>query len=164
VAADRSSAEARTFDLRHFLMELLPSLRPVLRRHHIQVDCEEGLSMHGQAGALSQVLTNLLINASQHAYPPDQAGTMEIVVRPQGNRVRIEVVDHGYGIPPENIKKVFDPFFTTARGRGGTGLGLHIVYNLVTHTLGGTISVESELGRGSRFIVSLPLRSDPAAA
>jgi signal transduction histidine kinase len=70
--------------------------------------------------------------------------------------VRIEFGDDGSGIAPENLSRVFDPFFTTGRSRGNTGLGLHIVYNLVTRTLNGRIDVESRLGEGTRFIIDLP--------
>ena len=98
-------------------------------------------------GALGQVLTNLLTNAVAHAYDEGQAGQLSIrVSEPRQDTVRIVFSDDGKGIPPENIGKVFDPFFTTGRSSGSTGLGLHIVYNLVTSRLQGHINLYSKVG------------------
>jgi len=74
-----------------------------------------------------------------------------------GQQVRIEYTDDGVGIPPENLNHIFEPFFTTARDHGGTGLGLHIVYNLVTQKMGGTIACESTVGVGTKFMIILPV-------
>ena len=99
-------------------------------------------------GALGQVLTNLLTNAVTHAYDEGQAGQLSIrVSEPRQDTVRIVFADDGKGIPPENIGKVFDPFFTTGRSSGSTGLGLHIVYNLVTSRLQGHINLYSKVGK-----------------
>ena len=164
VAVDRSSAEARKFDLKTFLDELLPSLRPALRRHRVVVQCEESIQLVSHAGALAQVLTNLLVNAAQHAFPGERTGTIRITAVRDGDGALLEVADDGVGIAPDNLKRVFDPFFTTARHRGGTGLGLHIAYNLVTQALGGTIAAESQPGHGARFTLSLPLTAPATPA
>ena len=108
-------------------------------------------------GALGQVLTNLLTNAVTHAYGEGDAGRLSIrVSEPRQDTVRIVFADDGKGIPPQNISKVFDPFFTTGRSSGSTGLGLHIVYNLVTSRLQGHINLYSKVGRGTRFTIDIP--------
>jgi signal transduction histidine kinase len=117
-------------------------------------------------GALSQVLINLVTNALTHAFPSGQAGLITIRIGTGGpDQAELIVRDDGSGIAPDVLPKIFDPFFTTRRGEGGTGLGLHIVHNLVTGPLGGTLSVRTEPGFGTTFVVILPLsapsRTDP---
>ncbi|QJE72107.1 hypothetical protein HHL28_02405 [Aerophototrophica crusticola] len=167
VAVDQASAERRPFELGPYVEEVLQSLAPRLKRerHKLVVDCPAGLVLDSYPGALSQVLTNLLINALTHAYEPGQAGRIGITAAYAGaDGVELRFSDDGRGIPAENQGKVFDPFFTTARGQGGSGLGLHIVYNLVTQTLRGTIRLESAPGSGTTFILTLPRRVDTAPA
>ena len=167
VAADQTSGERRRFDMDLWLEELMTSLGPALRRskHKVIIDCREGLNVDTYPGALSQVLTNLVMNALTHAFQDGQIGHISIVVsEPEANRVRIDFSDNGRGIDKWNIGRVFDPFFTTGRSMGSTGLGLHIVYNLVTGLLQGKIEVESKTGIGTRFIIDLPTSiGDPAA-
>ncbi|MYZ48528.1 sensor histidine kinase [Propylenella binzhouense] len=160
VAADQASGEARRFDMREWLGDLLTSLGPALRKsgHAVEFDCPEGMTVDSYPGALAQVLTNLLMNAIAHAYPEGQTGRIAIEVRqPLPGLMRIVFKDDGRGVPPENLKRVFDPFFTTGRSRGSTGLGLHIVYNLVTSRLHGRIDLWSKPGRGTRFTLELPM-------
>jgi signal transduction histidine kinase len=111
----------------------------------------------GYPGSLSQVLLNLLSNAQRYAYPEGAAGKVEIAlgVQPDG-AFSISVRDFGAGISPENLKRVFDPFFTTGRGKGGSGLGMSIVHTIVTAHLQGAISIESILGQGTTVTLSLP--------
>jgi signal transduction histidine kinase len=114
----------------------------------------------GYPGYLTQVILNFLQNIERYAYPGAQGGRVDIAVSDQGNaseaRFMITVRDYGIGIGPENLTRVFDPFFTTGRGRGGTGLGLAIVHNIVTSALQGGVSVHSEPGRGTAFTVIFP--------
>lgn len=159
VAADQASGERRSFEMRDWLHDLMVSLGPVLRKrgHEVAVNCPEGLTVDGYPGALAQVLTNLVMNAVVHAYPEGQAGHMTVTVtQPRPGWLRIRFEDDGRGIASEHLGKVFDPFFTTRRDRGSTGLGLHIVYNLVTVKLQGRIELESQLGRGACFVIDLP--------
>ena len=170
VAVDQSSDERRQFELKGYIEELLRSLRPAykeLKGLDIAVDSPEGLELDGYPGALSQILTNLIINALMHAFPPNRPGRITITVRaPAADLVELEVADDGVGIPAATQPKIFDPFFTTRRGRGGSGLGLHIVYNLVTGTLRGTIAVASAPDGGARFTLRFPRVAPrvPAAA
>ena len=159
VAADQASGERRQFDMRVWLDELMTSLGPVLRksRHKVSISCRDGLMLDTYPGTLGQVLTNLLMNALVHAYDDGQAGEISIVVsEPAKGRLRIVFADDGKGIRADDVGRVFDPFFTTRRGHGSTGLGLHIVYNLVTGTLQGRIDVESKSGKGTKFIIEIP--------
>jgi signal transduction histidine kinase len=159
VAADQASGERRKFDMDEWLQDLLTSLSPVLRKtkHEVTIECTPGVSVDTYPGALGQVLTNLLTNAMAHAYDEGQAGKLAIrVSEPRLDVVRIVFSDDGKGIPPENLGKVFDPFFTTGRSAGSTGLGLHIVYNLVTSRLQGRIDLYSKLGKGTRFTIEIP--------
>ncbi|WP_448187302.1 PAS domain-containing sensor histidine kinase [Azospirillum sp. sgz301742] len=161
VAVDQSSGDRRGFDLKTYIGEVLFSLRPRLKRTRIavEVDCPEGLRMDSFPGALSQVLTNLTINAIVHAYADGQDGTIRIGVEPRGeDEVVLVFADDGKGIPADVLPKIFDPFFTTKRGEGGSGLGLHIVFSTVTQTLGGRVSVDSRVGQGTRFTLVLPRR------
>ncbi|PWC33893.1 ATP-binding protein [Azospirillum sp. TSO35-2] len=170
VAVDQSSGDRRVFELGSYIRELLFSLRPRLKRTGltVAVECDDELTMDSFPGALGQVLTNLVINAVVHAYEDGgprgetTAGTIRITAQPDGaDRVRLDFIDDGAGIAPEHLSKVFDPFFTTKRGQGGSGLGLHIVFNTVTGPLGGTVTVQSWPGQGTRFTIHLP-REAPA--
>jgi signal transduction histidine kinase len=160
VAADQASGDRRQFEMRHWLDELLTSLGPALRKggHGVSVSCPPDLVLDTYPGSLAQVLTNLVMNAITHAYPAGQSGHLAITVTPlRLGAIRLTFTDDGRGIAPEHRAKVFDPFFTTGRDRGSTGLGLHIVYNLVTVKLQGSIDLASEVGRGTRFTIDLPL-------
>ncbi|PWC55791.1 PAS domain S-box protein [Azospirillum sp. TSO22-1] len=159
VAVDQSSGGRRAFDLKTYIGEVLFSLRPRLKRTRlaVEVECPEGLAMDSFPGALSQVLTNLTINAIVHAYAEGQSGTIRIIVEPHGtDEVELVFSDDGKGIPAEVLPRIFDPFFTTKRSEGGSGLGLHIVFNTVTQVLGGRVSVDSQVGQGTRFTLVLP--------
>lgn len=159
VAVDQSSGERRRFALRDYLDEVTTSLMPELRktRHRVEVSCPEELVVDSYPGALAQVVTNLVTNSLLHAYEQDQAGHIRIEAAPAADgEINLRYSDDGRGIPPEHHGKVFDPFFTTRRGEGGSGLGLHIVYNLVTQLLRGSIQLSSEANRGACFIIRFP--------
>jgi signal transduction histidine kinase len=162
VAVDHTSGEWRRFVLKDYIEEILMSLRPRLRKaeHTLTLDCPANVSIESNPGALAQILTNFVNNSLMHAFEPGQKGTMSIAVAVDKASTVLRYRDDGRGIPPENLKRIFDPFFTTKRGAGGSGLGLHIVYNLVTQMLHGTIAVHSEPGRGAEFVVRIPNRED----
>lgn len=155
VAVDQTSREMRTIDLDVYLHETLNSLRPRIKAsaQRVELLCPPGVSLHIAAGALSQLVSNLVLNALEHAYPGGQPGLVRVVASVDGEQVELVVEDDGAGIAAEVLPHIYDPFFTTRRGSGGSGLGLHIVYNLVTQTLGGSIAVRSRPGEGTRFTV-----------
>jgi signal transduction histidine kinase/HAMP domain-containing protein len=158
VAVDQTSAERRRFDLKTYIEEILNSLNPTIKKRRLAVDvsCPPDIEMNSYPGILSQVLTNLVMNAVVHAYDETQAGILGITVQDLGEEVVLVFSDDGRGIPPESLPRIFDPFFTTRRGNGGSGLGLHIVFNVVTGSLNGQIDVASEPGRGTRFTLRFP--------
>lgn len=158
VAVDQASDERRVIDLKAYLQEILLSLQPTLKKvpHQIRLECAEAIGWDTCPGALYQVLVNLLMNALLHAWPDARTGTFRIVGRRAGPRVLLEFADDGCGMSEEVRRRAFDPFFTTRRGQGGSGLGLHIVYNLVTQRLRGSIEVQSSPDAGTRFLLDLP--------
>jgi signal transduction histidine kinase len=159
VAVDRSHAERRQFDLSESTDQIIASLRPVLKKATIAVTVEvpEGLVIDGYPGSYGQILTNLFLNAATHAFAGGRSGTISISAKPRGPEdVEIIFADNGAGMTPEVQRQAFDPFFTTRRNDGGTGLGLHIVYNLVTQQLGGRMMLDSRLGQGTTFRIMIP--------
>ncbi|WP_246432772.1 sensor histidine kinase [Rhodopseudomonas rhenobacensis] len=167
VAVDRSHAERRQFNLAEATNQIVASLRPVLKRAPItlSLDVPEGLVIDGYPGSYGQILTNLFLNAVNHAFPAGRAGGISISARPRGaDDIEITFADTGIGMTPEVQRQAFDPFFTTRRNEGGTGLGLHIVYNLVTQQLGGRMMLESRLGQGTIFRIIMPRAATGGAA
>ncbi len=160
IAVDQSSDEWREIDLRDYVDETLASLRPRLRNSPVEVSnaVEAGLTLYTHPGAIYQIVSNLVLNALSHAYAEGQAGRVEIAARRDGDEVALECRDDGGGIAPEHLGRVFEPFFTTRLGQGGSGLGLSIVYNLVTGTLRGRIEVDSAPDAGTRFRIRFPVQ------
>lgn len=159
VAVDQTSQERRRFKLAGYIDETLLSLAPKLKKvpHQVIVDCPADLELDSYPGALSHVLTNLVVNALIHAFDDATPGILRIKARCHADQVIMAFTDDGKGIPPEHLGKIFDPFFTTRRGSGGSGLGLNVVYNSVTANLQGSISCDSRLGSGTTFTISFPV-------
>ena len=159
VAADRNYSDQRSFDLGDLTEQVVMSLRPGLRKHNLtlNVDCQPNLMMNSYPGPYGQVLTNLFLNAVAHAFPDGKPGTVDIQVRESGkDNVEIIFSDNGCGMSLDVRRRAFDPFFTTRRDQGGTGLGLHIVYSIVTNRLGGRLDLDSEPGAGTCIQMILP--------
>ncbi|MBI5263003.1 MAG: PAS domain S-box protein [Bradyrhizobium sp.] len=159
VAADRNYSDQRTFDLGDLTEQVVMSLRPGLRKHNLtlNVDCEPNLIMNSYPGPYGQVLTNLFLNAVAHAFPDGRTGVIELNAR-ASDKDNVEIIfsDNGCGMSLDVRRRAFDPFFTTRRDQGGTGLGLHIVYSIVTNRLGGRLDLDSEPGKGTRIQIILP--------
>lgn len=165
VATDRNYSNQRIFDLGDLTEQVVLSLRPGLGKKNLilNVECRPDLTMNSYPGPYGQVLTNLFLNAIAHAFPDGKGGAVDIKVRASGkDHVEILFSDDGCGMSVDVRHKAFDPFFTTRRDLGGTGLGLHIVYSIVTNCLGGRLNLESELGEGTLIRLILP-RVAPAA-
>jgi signal transduction histidine kinase len=164
VAVDQSSEARRSFRVRDYLEDILRSLRPKLKRtpHLVEIDCDPGLTLTSYPGALAQVVTNLVLNSVAHGYAEGVSGRIGLSAVKRNGGVRLHYSDDGRGIPDEVRQHIFEPFFTTRRSAGGSGLGLHIVYNLVTQRLGGTISVDSAAGKGTEFTIDIPDASETA--
>jgi PAS domain S-box-containing protein len=164
VATDRGRSNQRIFNLGDLTEQIFLSLRPGLGKQHLtlKVECQPNLTMNSYPGPYGQVLTNLLFNALAHAFPNGKEGTIDVRVRASGSdHVEIVFLDDGCGMSLDVRHKAFDPFFTTRRDRG-TGLGLHIVYSIVTDCLGGRLTLDSAPGEGTKIVMVLP-RVAPAA-
>ncbi|RKZ72862.1 MAG: hypothetical protein DRQ57_16205, partial [Gammaproteobacteria bacterium] len=159
VAVDQSNLDKRSFAMKKNIQDTLISLKSHLKKtpHQITVHGDEQIEINSYPGAFSQIITNLIMNSVRHAYSIEETGNLHFEIKLDSEHLIIEYSDDGCGIPPENLAKIFEPFFTTARNQGDTGLGLHIVFNLVTQKLQGIISVQSEVGVGTTFILNLPL-------
>jgi signal transduction histidine kinase len=162
VAVDQSSEEKRMIEIGSYLQDVLNSLRPNTKRfrHNISLRTQE-IHIDSFPGAIYQVVSNLVLNALIHAFdapfPPEQIGEIRIHALAVSSFLHLSVMDDGNGMNDATRKKVFEPFFTTKRGQGGSGLGLHIVYNLVTKVLNGSIELHSVLGEGTRFDIRIPI-------
>lgn len=164
VAVDQSSDDIREIALAEYIEETLKSLRPKLKRtrHAIEVECDNELRVHSVPGALSQILTNLVINSIIHGFEHIEEGRIQIAAHRDGTSLAIDYRDNGSGMTPAALKHLFDPFYTTKRGRGGSGLGANIIYNLVTAKLGGSIAVDSAPGQGLHYQIRLPAQPPQA--
>lgn len=160
VAVDQASAQARRFDLLQTTEEIAATIMNQVRQagHHLVIDIPAKIELNSYPGSYGQVIINLIQNAMVHGFDGRRDGTMRISAQRLGHdKVQIIVEDNGKGIPEENINRIFEPFFTTKLGQGGSGLGLHITYNIVTSLLAGQISVESSIIQGTRFVLELAL-------
>ncbi len=158
VAADQASEQRRGFDLQQSLREILDTLAPSLKRqsHRVLLDAPEGIRMDSYPGPLGQVLINLINNAYLHAFEGMEQGEVRIRATADESHVTLVCTDNGRGIAADTLEKMFQPFFSTRIGRGGTGLGMSIVENLVKATLGGTLEVQSTVGKGTTVTIKLP--------
>jgi ligand-binding sensor domain-containing protein/signal transduction histidine kinase len=166
VSVDQASAQRRRFDLARACHEIAATMMNQVRRagHRLELRVEPDIQMDSYPGPLGQVLINFVNNALLHAF--DAPGGLIVLSASllDAGHVRIEFADDGRGIPPEHLSRIFDPFFTTRMGQGGSGLGLNIAYNIVTTLLKGTIRVESSPGKGTVFVMELPLQAAGAPA
>ncbi|MGM9513022.1 sensor histidine kinase [Roseateles sp. DB2] len=163
VAIDQTTDSRRDFELSQVVEDVLVMVEPSFKHTPFKIvtDLTRDLEMSSYPGALGQVLTNLLMNALVHGFEGRDEGLVRVSCRPHGHdQVELVVEDDGRGMDASVVRKIFDPFFTTKLGKGGSGLGMHIVHNIVTNVLGGQIEVQSTPGQGSRMTMLMP-RSAP---
>ncbi|MFY7963129.1 MAG: ATP-binding protein [Elsteraceae bacterium] len=158
VSVDELSGEHRRFDLANVFEDAAAMLRPQLRTRglELRIECPPDLTLTSYPAAFTQIVTNFVMNSVIHAYPDGRAGVLELAARKLEGGVEIRYRDDGVGVPPEILGRIFEHFFTTRRGQGGSGLGLGIVHNLVTHQLGGEIEAINPPGRGLEIRVTAP--------
>ncbi|MGA9334410.1 MAG: ATP-binding protein, partial [Rudaea sp.] len=158
VAVDQTTEEQRTIELGAYLNEILISLGPTLKKkpHRVRVDCPQPISLCTYPGALYQIVSNLVLNTLTHAFTDQEPGEIVIFAQRSGKLVELRYRDNGKGMTDAVRARIFEPFFTTRRDLGGSGLGMHVVYNLVTQLLRGSIRVESKTGTGTTFEIFLP--------
>jgi PAS domain S-box-containing protein len=165
VAVDQASVRRRMFDVAELVVDVLSTLSPTLKRapHRLQVEIPPGLCLESYPGPLEQVITNLIENSLVHAFRPEQSGLIRLIGEATPSGIRLRYEDDGRGIPAEARHRVFDPFFTTRLGQGGSGLGLYLVYNLVHGRLGGSIQLLDGSTGGACFVIELPAVAPSAA-
>ncbi|XQW84591.1 ATP-binding protein [Thalassotalea piscium] len=162
VAVDQSTEDIRQFSMTELIEEVLLTLAPQIRvtPYKVEFDCPDDLLVVSKPGPINQILINLILNSILHAFENRETGTIAIAVSSLDDTININFKDDGNGIDKAMINKIFEPFTTTKRGSGGSGLGLHLVYNLVTQALGGTIKIESSSGKGTEFTIIFPQNLD----
>ena len=160
VAVDQASDAIRDINVKRYIEELIQSLQPHLKKtkHKIELNCADDLFIRCPAGALSQIFTNLILNSLRHAFDGIEQGTMIIDIELRDSQLHVVYKDDGNGLSEDALAKLFDPFFTTKLNDGGSGLGTHIVRNLVTQTLQGDIDATSQPGEGLTYTFSFPVQ------
>ncbi len=162
VAVDQTSDARRRFDLAEVVRDTHATFSAQLKRANCDttIDCPAGMVLDSYPGSFGQVLSNLINNALLHAFEGRESGTLSITARALGDEeVLFLFSDNGIGMPPRVLHQIFDPFFTTKMGQGGSGLGMNIVYNLVTGMLGGTIEIESSTEHGTTVTIKVPRKA-----
>ncbi|HIJ84063.1 MAG TPA: GAF domain-containing protein, partial [Magnetococcales bacterium] len=156
VAVDRSSGQIRSIHLKEYIHDIIVSLRPKFKNttHRIEVQCPDDLTLETYPGALALILVNLIMNSLLHGFENKATGTIRITGALKDLDVVLTYADDGQGMTEDTVKRLFEPFFTTKRGQGGSGLGMHVVYNQVTQKLAGSISCCSEPGNGVMFRIT----------
>ncbi len=167
VAVDQASQQRRVFDLRKTVQDMVAALGPITRRARVTLDVQipAGIGMDSYPGSMDQIITNLVTNSINHGFEGRDGGRITFSASHQHDRVELVYQDDGCGIAKPLQGKVFDPFYTTKMGQGGSGLGLSIVHNIVQAVFKGSVRLESEPGHGVRFVFSLPRKlADKAPA
>jgi len=162
VSVDQTSEQQRIFNLKLYLEEIVYSLNYMIKKTNlnIRIACSDSIELNSYPGAYSQIFTNLIINSIRHAFEKTEEGHILIKVKQKDkDNLDITYTDNGKGISEKNLPKIFDPFFTTNREEGGTGLGLNIVYNVVTSNLNGSIDCQSVEKEGVTFNIMLPINN-----
>ena len=165
VAVDQSGEMHRLMNLADVFQDILDTLRGPLKKNHVSVDfqCPESVVFEHYPGDLGTILTNLVMNSLVHGYKAKDEGHITIIVTDEGDSVTIDYRDDGSGVPDSIVNRVFDPFFTTERNSGGTGLGLHIIRSIIVDRHGGRVELDGGEGHGVHFHIQMPKKS-PAVA
>jgi C4-dicarboxylate-specific signal transduction histidine kinase len=158
IAVDQASEAVRTINFKDYVNEIIRSLHPKLKKtsHTINLQCPDDLVLNLPAGAISQIFTNLIVNSLIHGFEGKDNGVMDINITSDETNLTINYKDNGNGVTAEQLEKLFNPFFTTKRDEGGSGLGTHIMFNLVKQTLSGSIEATSEPGQGLHYFIQFP--------
>jgi signal transduction histidine kinase len=158
VSTDHAMDRRRSFAVKDYIQTVVNALDSCLRpaAGQLRLDCPDELALDSYPGAFAQVLVNLVSNSMLHGFRDGCAGHIDISLTTRGRMLRLDYRDDGQGMQAQTLEKMFDPFFTTDR-QNHTGLGMHILYNLVTQKFGGSVQCESRPGRGVHFVVLLPV-------
>ena len=159
VAVDQSSEENRIFNVNDLLNEVVVTLSAKLESNNVNlsVNCPEDFIINSKPGPINQILINLILNSIHHAFEGKDNRNITIIVMNLSDQLHLNFTDNGNGIDDSIKEKIFDPFTTTKRGSGGSGLGMHLVYNLVTQALDGHIALEDHFSQGVTFDITFPV-------
>lgn len=161
IAVDQSSGQKRKFNIYEYLQEILLSLKPKLKRteHAVIIDCEPNLKVESYPGYISQIFTNLIINSLIHGFDGwKTGGEIRIAAKVEENSLlRFEYTDNGNGMPEEVRQRVFEQYYTTRKNDGGSGVGMHLIHQIITEKLNGTLTLESQPKQGVCFQFTIPL-------
>lgn len=160
VAVDQTSDAVREIDVKTYIESVIQALRPRFKAtsHEIHFNCPEGIKVRCNAGALAQIVTNLVLNSLIHAFDDEQQGHIRLDITQHGDWLHLDYKDDGKGLNPEQLEQLFTPFFTTRRDSGGSGLGTHIIHNLVVQSFTGKIAVKSAPQEGLAYNIKLPIQ------
>lgn len=160
IAVDQSNDDMREFDLEEYIQEIILSLKPNLKKNSVEITLSmaSSITMLSYPGSIAQVITNLIMNSLIHAFPGRQEKYINIEISENDENILLKFTDNGVGMTSETTEKIFDPFFTTRRGQGGSGLGLHLVFNIINKILQGKISCTSAVGEGTEFEILIPMK------
>lgn len=158
VAVDQTNDKVRLINIAKYLDEIIKSIHPKLKKtnHSVQINCDPHIEVYTHPGAIAQIIINLIINSITHGFHNINRGLISIDVSIEQQRLVLMYRDNGTGINENELEKLFDPFYTTQADKGGTGLGTHIIKNLVLDTLNGSIDAHSESGKGLSYRITLP--------
>ena len=161
VAVDQSDKHIRLYNAKKYIDGVLMNLRPMVGQTHFEItmSCDEDIEINGDPGDITQVLTNLVVNSLQHGFDGKEEGLITIEITQQDQTVLIHYQDNGRGMSAKHLEHIYEPFFTTKRGLGNSGLGMHIVYNIVTQSLNGSIDCASEVDHGVQFSIKFDANS-----
>ena len=164
VAVDQTSETEREINLNDYIRDIIKSLKPSFKHnnHEIVVSCPEDLYIRCAPGAIAQIVTNMIVNSLVHGFEDTNDGKITLDVSTDNNTIEMRYRDNGKGLSNDDLDKLFDAFFTTKRGEGGSGLGTHIMYNLVTQSLSGHIEAQSKPGDGLQYAIRFPMKGKPA--
>jgi len=158
IAVDQTSDKIRLINVSNYLDEIIQSIHPKLKKtnHCIKVHCDKNIDFYSHPGAIAQILINLILNSIMHGFENINRGEINIDIKSYHGKLQIDYKDNGHGLNEDGMNNLFKAFYTTKEGRGGTGLGTHIIYNLVVDTLNGTIVASSEVEQGLSYRIELP--------
>ncbi|TYK65199.1 sensor histidine kinase [Colwellia echini] len=158
VAVDQTNDKIRLISVAKYLDEIIQSLHPKLKKtnHHVKVDCDPHIEIYTHPGAIAQIVINLIINSITHGFADINRGIISIKISAEAQRLVMIYQDNGVGVSPDQLEKLFMPFYTTKADKGNTGLGTHIIQNLVIDTLNGSIDANSTLGEGLSYRITFP--------
>jgi len=158
IAVDQTNDKIRMINISKYIDEIIQSLHPKLRKtaHSINVNCDKNIEIYTHPGAIAQILLNMIINSITHGFEHINRGEITINIDYQPHKLIINYADNGHGLTPEAKNKLFEAFYTTKANEGGSGLGTHIIRNLVSDTLNGTVTAHSELNKGLSYHIEIP--------